>query len=167
MRAWLVLFPLAVVAVVVYLAETGDARALASREATWGHTIEAGDIVFQDLDCGERCALIRETTHSRYAHVGVVVMTDGERFVWEALGPVGPVPLDAWVARGVARQVAVYRPNHELRRIRPRVEASMRSYAGRPVISRRAATSCAWSTSSRAERQVGKAMCAIFSGAST
>ncbi len=59
-------------------------------------------------------------------------MTDGERFVWEALGPVGPVPLDAWVARGVGKEVAVYRPNRALRRVRPRVEVSMRAYAGRP-----------------------------------
>lgn len=132
MRAWFVIFPLVVVAGVVYLAETADARALTSRETAWGQTIEAGDIVFQDLSCGERCALIREVTRSRYAHVGVVVEVDGERSVWEALGPVGPVPLEVWVARGVEGRVAVYRPTRALAAHRSQVEAAMRVYAGRP-----------------------------------
>jgi hypothetical protein len=132
MRALLVGVPLLIVGLVVYLAETADARALEAREAAWGERIEAGDVVLQDLECGERCALIRDVTQSRYAHVGVVVVDDGERFVWEALGPVGPVPLDAWLARGVEGKVAVYRPRPSLRAKRAGVEAAMRAMAGRP-----------------------------------
>jgi hypothetical protein len=117
---------------VVYAAETAEARALAAREAAWGEAIRAGDLVFQDIDCGERCALIRQITRSRYAHVGVVVGEGAERAVWEAYGPVGPVPLDAWVARGRGGDVAVYRPPASLRAARPSVEAELRAMRGRP-----------------------------------
>ena len=47
-------------------------------------TIREGDLVFQDLACGMRCALIRQVTHSRYVHVGLVLMEDGERVVYDA-----------------------------------------------------------------------------------
>jgi hypothetical protein len=85
------------------------ARDLARREAAWGFAIAPGDLVFQDLDCGPRCDLISQVTRSRYVHVGVVLREADGLAVWEALGPVGPVPLAAWVARGVRGRVAVHR----------------------------------------------------------
>lgn len=121
-----------VLSAVVYAAETAEARALAARESAWGEAILAGDLVFQDIECGERCALIRRITHSRYTHVGVVVGEGEDRFVWEAYGPVGPVPLATWVARGIAGGVAVYRPPASLRAARPRVEAELLAMRGRP-----------------------------------
>ena len=67
-------------------------------------------MVFQDLDCGARCALIESVTGSRYTHVGVVLEDEGEFVVWEAFAPVGPTPLSEWVWRGVGHEYAVYRP---------------------------------------------------------
>ncbi|MEM9071713.1 MAG: YiiX/YebB-like N1pC/P60 family cysteine hydrolase [Myxococcota bacterium] len=89
---------------------SAPSRALAEREASWGTSIQEGDLVFQDLRCGRRCALIREITESNYTHVGVVLGEGGERVVWEAFGPVGPTPLAEWVRRVQDGKVAVYRP---------------------------------------------------------
>ena len=100
-------------------------RDLEQREHEWGFEIADGDLVLQDLDCGRRCALIRTLTQSRYAHVGVVVERDGERFVWEALGPVGPTPLAEWVARGKDGLVAVYQPTQSF-------EYDFARFEGRP-----------------------------------
>ncbi len=113
-------------------ASGASARLLEAREQEWGHQIESGDLVFQDLDCGERCALIRSVTDSKYSHVGIVVENGGERMVWEALGPVGPVPLTDWVRRGIGGRVAVYRPIRALQRHHGAVELAMQRMAGRP-----------------------------------
>lgn len=117
---------------VAWWSSGASGRALAEREDSWGERIRAGDLVFQDLECGERCALIRSVTNSRYSHVGVVVERDGERSVWEALAPVGPVPLGEWVRRGIGGEVAVYRPRPALEPLRADVEAAMAAMAGRP-----------------------------------
>jgi hypothetical protein len=92
-----------------WLVQGAPARVLAQREAAWGTQIEEGDVLFQDLDCGERCQLIREVTRSRYTHVGIVLREHGELMVWEALSSVGPTPLLEWVHRGVRERVALYR----------------------------------------------------------
>lgn len=132
MRVWLFLAPILLTGLVVHRAETADARALEAWEERARVRIRPGDLVFQELACGERCALIAAITQSRYVHVGVVVDDDGERAVMEALGPVGVVPLDTWAARGVGRDLAVYRPSRALADIAPRVERAMQRYAGRP-----------------------------------
>lgn len=85
-------------------------RALARREQAWQARIQPGDVVLQQLECGLRCDLFRDITHSRYTQVGVVLFDDQHRVVWEAFGPVGPTRLDAWVQRGKEQRVAVYRP---------------------------------------------------------
>ncbi len=82
---------------------------LHDRERAWGAHIAEGDLLFQDLECGERCALIRAVTHSRYSHVGIVLREGDELMVWEALAPVGPTPLVEWVHRGIREELAVYR----------------------------------------------------------
>lgn len=119
------------VAALAWWSSGASSRALAEREDSWGEAILPGDLVFQDLNCGERCELIRSVTNSPYSHVGVVVEADGERVVWEALAPVGPVPLREWVRRGIDRKVAVYRPRPALTALRADVEAAMEGMAGR------------------------------------
>jgi len=107
-------------------------RQLAEAEVRWGVAIQPGDLVFQDLDCGLRCELIREVTHSRYAHVGVVLDERGERVVWEALGPVGPTPLAKWLHRGRGHDVAVYRPTGRLARGLDAIAREVRTMRGLP-----------------------------------
>ena len=110
-----------------------DARALEAREAALEIEIRSGDLVFQDLRCGLRCEAIRAVTESRYAHVGIVIVEDGERVVWEAFGPVGPTPLAEWAARG---EIALYRPRlHDApldEESLSRLARALRTYAGRP-----------------------------------
>lgn len=107
-------------------------RHVEAREQAWGFELAAGDLVFQDLQCGERCALIRNITQSPYSHVGVVVEEDGELVVWEAYHPVGPTPLGDWLRRGRDALVAVLRPSAALAEHRQGMEAAMREMAGRP-----------------------------------
>lgn len=119
------------VAALLYLLAGEPERALAERESAWGG-IREGDLVFQDLACGARCALIRQVTHSRYVHVGIVFVEDGERVVYEAYEPVGPTPLAEWVARGVNRDLAVYRPDAALLADLPAARRGIERMLGRP-----------------------------------
>lgn len=109
-------------------ASGASARELEKREATWGIEIRHGDLVFQDLDCGMRCELIRRVTQSRYSHVGIVIADGDERVVWEAFHDVGPTPLSEWVARGRGDALAVYRPA----RLPHDLEARLESMRGLP-----------------------------------
>ena len=79
-----------------------------------------------------RCQLIREITHSRYSHVGIVLERDGQRVVWEDLGPVGPTPLGRWVRRGRGGAVAVYRMEDGLRARLPRISREIAAFRGLP-----------------------------------
>lgn len=118
-------------ACVVWL-EGEPARRLAEREKRWGTSIQVGDVVFQDLDCGVRCELIRQVTRSRYAHVGIVLEENGERVVWEAFHPVGPTPIAEWVGRGREKRVGVYRFEGRWRERLPELAQQVRSMRGRP-----------------------------------
>lgn len=60
----------------------------------------AGDIVFQASRSPQSLA-IQLATKSRYCHVGIVFLTDGAPFVYEALEPVRFTPLQQWIDRGV------------------------------------------------------------------
>lgn len=128
----LILVCCVVVAAVAWFAETGPSRELADRESAFASPIAPHDLVFQDLDCGERCALIRRITGSRYTHVGIVLEEDGRRVVWEALGPVAPIALEEWVSRGIDGAIAVYRPKPSLVMPLDRLDVAVRSLAGRP-----------------------------------
>lgn len=123
---------MAVVVAFGLYARAQPSRDLAARERAWGQVIRPGDLVFQDLACGERCALIRDVTSSPYSHVGVVLEEQGERVVWEASGPVRSVPLGEWAMHGRDHLVAVYRPRAALLAHRARVEREVRRFAGRP-----------------------------------
>ncbi len=131
-HALLVAF-LVVGAAMLWLVKTQPARSLRHREAAWHVRIEPGDIVFQDLDCGLRCDLIRDLTRSPYTHVGIVLAdAKGRRMVWEAYNAVGPVPLADWVERGCGRRVAVYRLEPALLAKLPAIAAQVRALRGKP-----------------------------------
>lgn len=105
---------------------------LEQRQRDWGHPIQEGDILFQDLDCGLRCSLIREVTGSRYTHVGIVLNEQGALRVWEAFEAVGPVDLVDWVHRGIKERVAIYRLRAPLADQLPRIADAVRSLRGHP-----------------------------------
>ena len=112
--------------------QSDPARELARREAAWGAPLQPGDVVLQDLACGLRCNFIRDVTHSRYTQVGLVLEQGGQRVVWEAFGPVGPVPLARWVDRGKEGRLAVYRPRFEVRAKLPALQAAAAAFRDAP-----------------------------------
>ncbi len=130
--AWSLIGVSALGAVFVYAVQTEPTRFLARQELRWGIHIEPGDVVFQDLQCGPRCDLIREVTHSRYTHVGIVLDEDGDRVVWEAFRPVGRAPLADWVQRGRDKLVAVYRWDAASRDHLPAIAREVRAMRGLP-----------------------------------
>lgn len=58
-----------------------------------------GDVVFQTSTSPQSMA-IQLATHSPYSHMGIVYIRDGAPFVLEAVQPVRPTPLAAWIERG-------------------------------------------------------------------
>lgn len=70
-----------------------------------GDYLRPGDLVFQDLDCGELCTAIETVTQgvcgSNFSHVGMVAeVHDGKITVVEAIGPgVILTPLETFLAR--------------------------------------------------------------------
>ncbi len=59
-----------------------------------------GDIVFHTSRSSQSLA-IQKATGSRYSHMGIVYLRDGEPFVFEAVATVRLTPLAEWIARGV------------------------------------------------------------------
>jgi len=58
-----------------------------------------GDLIFQPSRSSQSLA-IQQATHSRYSHMGMIVMRDGEAFVLEAAARVRYLPLADWMAQG-------------------------------------------------------------------
>jgi len=91
-----------------------------------------GDLVFQTSRSGQSLA-VQRATHSRWSHMGVVVMRDGKPFVFEAGATVRYTPLAKWAAHGTGGEYTV-------RRLRPglttaqaaKLRAAAGEYAGKP-----------------------------------
>lgn len=63
-----------------------------------------GDLLFQDLDCGELCEAIEKVTHGvdgkSFSHIGLVIFQHDSAFVMEAIGKdVHLTPLDRFMGR--------------------------------------------------------------------
>ncbi len=58
-----------------------------------------GDIIFHTSRSAQSLA-IQKATHSKYSHMGIVFLRDGEAYVYEAIKTVQYTPLKKWVARG-------------------------------------------------------------------
>lgn len=94
--------------------------------------VRDGDLVFQTSRSSQSLA-VQRATHSRWSHMGVVLMRDGEPFVFEASATVRYTPLARWAARGEGG-------TYEIRRLKQvpttgqlaKLHAAARTYAGRP-----------------------------------
>lgn len=77
------------------------------KEQKTQYNLQAGDILFQDLDCGAACDAIESVTEGvngmDFSHCGIVVDIDGELKVIEAYGSVQAVPLDSFLVRSKDR----------------------------------------------------------------
>ncbi len=69
------------------------------------YQLQVGDILFQDLDCGDACDAIESVTEGvngwDFSHCGIVVKKDGELQVIEAYGAVQAVSIDTFMNRYV------------------------------------------------------------------
>ena len=61
--------------------------------------LKEGDIVFQDMACSQSEA-IKLATHSKYSHVGMILLKKGRPYVYEAVGPVKFTSLKDWTGQG-------------------------------------------------------------------
>jgi len=74
---------------------------------------ETGDLIFQQSRSAQSLA-IQEATRSRYSHMGMIVLRDGEAFVLEAADKVRYRPLAQWIARGENGHYVVKRLREEM-----------------------------------------------------
>lgn len=88
--------------------------------------VKSGDLVFQ-TSTSSQSAAIRLVTKSPWSHMGIVFVRDGEPWVLEAVRPVKWTRLDAWIARGEGKRVAIKRLANEEDVLTPEVLAKMRA----------------------------------------
>jgi len=74
---------------------------------------KTGDIIFQNSHSSQSEA-IKLATHSKFSHVGVIVLKNNQPFVLEAVEPVSLTPLKTWIARGDQSYFEVKRPKQSL-----------------------------------------------------
>ena len=67
-----------------------------------------GDIIFQTSRSSQSLA-VQKATKSKYSHMGIVYIRDGNPFVYEAVEPVKLTALDDWIARGSGKHFMVKR----------------------------------------------------------
>lgn len=93
-----------------------------------------GDIVFHTSRSAQSLA-IQKATGSRYSHMGIVYLDDGNPLVFEAVEPVKLTPLDRWIARGEGGHFVAKRLADAERLLTPEALARMRTegerFAGR------------------------------------
>lgn len=104
--------------------------------------LQAGDLLFQDLDCGGLCDAIESVTtgyrNATFSHVGIVTTdANGQVLVLEAIGPdVHYTPLDSFLNRQLDAQkkpkVAVGRFKKPYRHLIPAALANSEKYLGKP-----------------------------------
>ncbi|MDO8644115.1 MAG: YiiX/YebB-like N1pC/P60 family cysteine hydrolase [bacterium] len=77
---------------------------MASCSAT--RSFQAGDLIFQDLNCGDLCTAIEDVTQRQFnvsgpnlSHVGILSKEDQKWFVYEAYDAVQRTPLKAFLKR--------------------------------------------------------------------
>lgn len=70
--------------------------------------VRDGDLVFHTSK-SRQSQLVALATGSRWTHMGIVVVQDGEPWVLEAVQPVKLTKLSAWISRGDAGRVVVKR----------------------------------------------------------
>ena len=71
-------------------------------------TFKTGDIIYQSSDQGQSKA-VKLATHSKYSHVGLVIVKESEVFVLEAVQPVQMIPINHWIERSKDKKYCLQR----------------------------------------------------------
>ena len=80
------------------------------------YQVQNGDIIFQTSRSSQSVA-IQRATKSKYSHMGIVYIKNGQPFVFEAIQPVKLTPLGDWVARGDGGHYVVKRLSNAKERL--------------------------------------------------
>ncbi|MDR1083422.1 MAG: peptidoglycan peptidase [Deltaproteobacteria bacterium] len=64
----------------------------------FGHDFQEGDLLFQSLNTSQSLA-IKMATGSDYTHCGIVFISEGRVFVYEALAQMTMTPVEEWLER--------------------------------------------------------------------
>jgi len=75
---------------------------------TTEYQAQNGDIIFQTSRSSQSAA-IQRATKSKYSHMGIVYIKNGQLFVFEAIEPVQLTPFREWIARGEGEHFVVKR----------------------------------------------------------
>lgn len=67
-----------------------------------------GDVIFHTSK-SPQSKMIQDVTQSKYSHVGIIYIKDGETYVMEAVQPVKVTPLNVFIERGVDSKYTVMR----------------------------------------------------------
>lgn len=89
-----------------------------------------GDIIFHTSRSAQSVA-IQKATHSKYSHMGIVLLRDGDEYVYEAIKAVQYTPLKEWVARGDGGRYVVKRLRDADRILTPQAVEKLRQVAAR------------------------------------
>jgi hypothetical protein len=99
-----------------------------------GQSWRDGDIIFHTSRSAQSVA-IQRATHSRYSHVGIIFIREGQPHVFEAIATVRYTPLAKWTARGADSRYVVKRLKRGLTNAQAaRIRAAFRGQALRPVL---------------------------------
>lgn len=97
-----------------------------------GQSWRNGDIIFHTSRSAQSVA-IQRATHSRYSHVGIIFIREGQPHVFEAIATVRYTPLAKWTARGADSRYVVKRLKRGLTHAQAaRLRASAQRFAGKP-----------------------------------
>lgn len=93
---------------------------------------QTGDILFQ-ISRSSQSKAIQLATHSAYSHTGMVVIRNGEPYVFEATGPVVYTPLPRWITRGEGGKYIVRRVSGGLSaQQQQKLAQTAKRYLGKP-----------------------------------
>jgi len=114
-----------------------------------------GDIVFHTSRSAQSLA-IQLATKSPYSHMGIVYLRDGKPFVFEAVQPVKPTPLDEWTARGERQQFVAKRLRDADSRLTAETLRNMRAAASNSRAKTTTRTSSGRTSASTARSSSGR-----------
>jgi len=92
--------------------------------------LRVGDIIFH-TSRSVQSIVIQKATHSKYSHMGIVFIRDGNPFVYEAIKTVRYTPLKKWVARGEGGHYVVKRLRDADRVLTPEAIVKLREVAAK------------------------------------
>lgn len=69
---------------------------------------KSGDIILH-TSTSTQSKMIQDVTNSKYSHVGIIYIKDGQTYVMEAVQPVKLTPIDEFINRGVDGKYTVVR----------------------------------------------------------